>query len=117
MAKQPAACKDGGSRGSSFLISWCRHLPETENRIAKQIFFPHLNIFKVEKLPIVFVDGWHTGEYNLVINNYTLPKDISEKTDEKIQTGPEQTRTPKSAHNSAAILVSPWLLQKQQRPS
>lgn len=91
---------------------------QKQNRIAKQIFFfPHLNIFKVEKLPIVFVDGWHTGEYNLVINNYTLPKDISEKTDEKIQTGPEQTRTPKSANNSAAILVSPWLLQKQQRPS
>lgn len=89
--------------------------PRTE--LQNRFFFPHLNIFKVEKLPIVFVDGWHTGEYNLVINNYTLPKDISEKTDEKIQTGPEQTRTPKSAHNSAAILVSPWLLQKQQRPS
>lgn len=87
---------------------------ELQNRF---FFFPHLNIFKVEKLPIVFVDGWHTGEYNLVINNYTLPKDISEKTDEKLQTGPEQTRTPKSANNSAAILVSPWLLQKQQRPS
>lgn len=42
------------------------------------IFSPY--IFKVEKLLIVFVDGWHTDEYNFVINNYILPKDISEKT-------------------------------------
>lgn len=46
-------------------------------------FFPHLGIFKAEKLLIVFVDGWHLGEDNFVINNYILPKDISEKTDEK----------------------------------
>lgn len=56
---------------------------EEENRIPKQGFFPHLCIFKVEKLLIVFVDGWHLGEYNFVINNYILPKDTSEKTDEK----------------------------------
>lgn len=85
MPDKPAACKDGGSHGRSFLVSLCQYFPDTEklNRIPKQIFPPHLYIFKVEKLLIVFVDGWHIGEYNFVINNYILPKEISEKTDEK----------------------------------
>lgn len=32
------------------------------------------------------------------------------------QTGPELTRTPKSANNSAAILASPWLFAKAAEP-
>lgn len=55
-----------------------RNRIEFQNR-----YFPQLFVFKVEKLLIVFVDGWHIGKYNFVINNYILPKDISEKTDEK----------------------------------
>lgn len=74
-----------------------RNRTEFQNR-----FFPHSCIFKVEKLLIVFVDGWHIGEYNFVINNYILPKTFW-KDRWKIQMGPELTRTPKSANNSAAI--------------
>lgn len=47
-----------------------------QNRISNMTFF----CVSKEKLCIVFVDGWYTGEYNFVINNYLLPKDISEKT-------------------------------------
>lgn len=57
-----------------------RNRTEFQNRYSPPRY---LYIFKVRKLLIVFVDGWHIGDYNLVINNYTLPKDISEKTDEK----------------------------------
>lgn len=85
MADKAASCKDGGSYGRPFLVPlvsvtfWIlRNRTEFQNRC-----FPHLCIFKVEKLFIVSIDGWHISEYNFVINNYVLPKDISEKTDEK----------------------------------
>jgi hypothetical protein len=37
----------------------------------------------VKQLLIVFLDGCHMGEYYFIINTYILPKDVSEKTDEK----------------------------------
>lgn len=58
----------------------------------------------------------HVGDYSFVINNYTLPKDNSKKDRWKVQTGPELTRTPKSANNSAAVLASPWLFAKAAEP-
>lgn len=100
LTNQQPATMAGGSHGRSFLVSLGQYFTDTEkyNRIPSH-FIPHLGIFKVYTLLVVFVDGWHISECDFVINNYVLPKDVSER-----PMDPERTTTPKSANNSAAIL-------------